>query len=141
MKTNLILILMLLLSLSSCKESNKEESREPSKRIGMVTGIKSEKIAYYKELHAKAWPAVLKKLRECNIKNYSIYLQKINGNYFLFSYFEYTGIDFDADMKKMAADSVTQRWWKLTDPTQIPLPEAAKKKQMWSTMEEVFHTN
>lgn len=59
----------------------------------------------------------------------------------MFSYFEYTGSDFDKDMKKMVADKTTQRWWKETDPTQIPLPEAASKKQVWTNMEEVFHIN
>ncbi len=44
-------------------------------------------------------------------------------------------------MEKMAADSATQKWWKLTDPTQIPLPEAAREKKIWTSMEEVFHTN
>ena len=48
-------------------------------RFGMVTGLKPEKMAYYKQLHANAWPAVLKKIKECNIRNYSIYLQKIEG--------------------------------------------------------------
>jgi L-rhamnose mutarotase len=141
MKRNCIAIMFFLMTLVSCQESKKEESAQQVKRMGMVTGIKPEKIAYYKQLHGKAWPAVLKKLTQCNIRNYSIYLQRIDGNYFLFSYFEYTGVDFDADMKKMAADSVTQRWWKLTDPTQIPLPEAAKEKKIWTSMEEVFHTN
>jgi L-rhamnose mutarotase len=42
-------------------------------------------------------------------------------------------------MKKMSDDITTQRWWKLTDPTQIPFPEAASKKQVWTNMEEVFH--
>ncbi|AOW11416.1 hypothetical protein EM308_14285 [Flavobacterium gilvum] len=107
----------------------------------MVTGIKPDKIEYYKKLHAKVWPGVLNKLKDCNIHNYSIYIQKIGDQYFLFSYFDYTGNDFDKDMKKMAADSITQRWWKETDPTQIPLPEAASKKQVWTNMEEVFHTN
>lgn len=136
-----ILIIVFFMTLVSCQESRKEESAQQVKRMGMVTGIKPEKIAYYKQLHVKTWPTVLKKLTQCNIRNYSIYLQKIDGNYFLFSYFEYTGVDFDADMKKMAADSATQRWWKLTDPTQIPLPEAAREKKMWTSMEEVFHTN
>lgn len=110
-------------------------------RFGMVTGLKAEKMAYYKKLHAAAWPAVLKKIKECNIRNYSIYLQKIDGKYFLFSYFEYTGADFNKDMAKMAADTTTQRWWKETDPTQIPLPEAAAQKKAWQNMEQVFHTN
>jgi L-rhamnose mutarotase len=110
-------------------------------RFGMVTGLKPGKMAYYKKLHAHAWAGVLKKIKECNIRNYSIYLQKIEGKYFLFSYFEYAGADFKVDMAKMAADTTTQRWWKETDPTQIPLPEAVANKQQWQNMEEVFHTN
>jgi L-rhamnose mutarotase len=116
--------------------------KSPSKvvRYGMVTGIKPNKIAYYKKLHAAPWPGVIKKIRECNIHNYSIYLQKIEDKYYLFSYFEYTGNDFDADMKKMAADNLTQKWWKQTDPTQLPLAQALAKHQVWTNMNEVFHT-
>ena len=106
----------------------------------MVTGLKPEKMAYYKQLHAAAWPGVLKTIKACNIDNYSIYLQKIDDKYFLFSYFEYTGTNFNADMKKMAADTTTQRWWKETAPAQLPLPEAAGTQSTWTTMEEVFHT-
>ncbi|MEP6464696.1 MAG: L-rhamnose mutarotase [Parafilimonas sp.] len=109
-------------------------------RYGMVTGLKPEKIAYYKELHVNAWAGVLKKIKECNIQNYSIYLKEIDSKYYLFSYFEYTGNNFDADMKKMAEDETTQRWWKETAPTQIPLPDAAAKNETWSRMEEVFYT-
>ena len=108
-------------------------------RYGMLTGLKPEKIEHYKKLHASPWPEVQKRISECNIRNYSIYLQKIDNQYFLFSYFEYTGSDFDADMKKMAADSMTQKWWKETDPCQVPLKEALSKHQIWSSMEEVFH--
>ncbi|MBE9583442.1 L-rhamnose mutarotase [Mucilaginibacter sp. JRF] len=116
--------------------------KSPAKvvRYGMVTGIKPDKIAYYKKLHAVPWPGVVKKIGECNIHNYSIYLQKIEDKYYLFSYFEYTGNDFDADMKKMAADSLTQKWWKQTAPTQLPLAQALAKHQVWTNMDEVFHT-
>src|SRR5665647_1580140 len=153
MKIYFILSILICLFLVSCNENQKRESSAYTKidmlkdsgkkkfvhtilRMGMVTGIKPDKIKYYKQLHAKVWPAVLKKIDECNIHNYSIYLQKIEGKYFLFSYFEYTGTNFDKDMKKMAADTATQRWWKETDPTQIPFPEAAAQKKVWANMEE-----
>lgn len=108
-------------------------------RYGMITGLKSGKLAHYKALHAAVWPEVLKKITECNIRNYSIYVKEIDDKPYLFSYFEYTGNDFAGDMKKMAADTATQRWWKKTAPTQIPLPDAAAKGETWSIMEEVFH--
>ena len=108
-------------------------------RYGMVTGVKPEKLDYYKLLHAKPWPQVMAKIKECHIQNYSIYLQKIKDDYFLFSYFEYIGSDFNTDMKKMGADTATQRWWKETDPCQVPLAEALSKHKIWTDMPEVFH--
>ena len=104
------------------------------KRFGNLIKVKPEKLDEYKELHANAWPGVLKMITECNIKNYSIY----HRDGFLFSYFEYHGEDFDADMKKMAADPVTQEWWKHCNPCQEPV-ESAKEGQWWVDMEEVFH--
>jgi L-rhamnose mutarotase len=139
MKKYFLFILISSLMLGGCKQNsiNHEQSRV---RYGMVTGLNPEKLNYYEELHHKPWPAVLAKIKECNIENYSIYLQKMEDKYYLFSYFEYTGNDFDSDMKKMAADSATQRWWRETDPCQLPLPEALNKKQIWTKMDELFYT-
>jgi len=105
-------------------------------RYGSVIKLKPEKLEEYKELHANVWPEVLKMIRECNIRNYTIFYK--DG--FLFSHFEYIGDDFDADMKKMAADSKTQEWWKLTDPCQEPL-ETRMSGEWWASMEELFHTD
>ena len=109
------------------------------KRYAWVTGLKPEKAAYYRQLHANPWPAINAKIKECNIRNYSIYEREINGKSYLFSYLEYTGKDFDADMKKMAADPETHRWWKETDPCQAPLPDALKAGKIWSDANEVYH--
>ncbi|MEI2272799.1 L-rhamnose mutarotase [Sphingobacterium sp. ML3W] len=114
---------------------------ESVKRYASITGVKAEKLEYYKKLHADAWPTVLRKIKECHIQNYSIFLKEVDGQHYLFSYFEYTGADFNADMQRMAADPETQRWWKETDPCQLPLPDARAKGAVWSDMEEVFHTN
>jgi L-rhamnose mutarotase len=138
MKKYIVIVFLAGFLFTSCMQ-NKEQNH--IQRYASITGLKPEKMAYYKKLHANAWPTVLKKIKECNIQNYSIYLKKVQNSYFLFSYFEYVGTDFKADMKKMADDTTTQRWWKETDPCQQPLPEAAAKKQIWTSMEEVFHTN
>jgi len=110
-------------------------------RFGMVIMLKPEKIDYYRKLHAAVWPGVLRKIKDCHILNYSIYLKEIEpGKHYLFSYFEYTGADFEADMAKMAADPETQRWWKETDPCQSAIPLRGEK-EWWSRMAEVFHTD
>jgi len=103
-------------------------------RYGMLIKVRSEKLDEYKELHANPWPGVLKTIYDCNIRNYSIYLK--DG--FLFGYYEYIGDDYAADMARMAADPVTQEWWKHTDPCQEPL-STRKEGEWWAIMEEVFH--
>jgi L-rhamnose mutarotase len=108
-------------------------------RYGSVLAVKKDKIARYKELHAAVWPDVLKMIKACHIRNYSIYLRKLpDGKHYLFSYFEYTGKDFAADAAKMAADPVTQKWWAECMPCQEPLPDRAQG-EWWAAMEEVFH--
>jgi len=110
-------------------------------RYGSVIGLRAEKLDEYKKLHAAVWPEVVKMIHGCNIRNYSIYLKRLDdGNYYLFSYFEYTGSDFKTDMAKMAADTITQKWWKVTDPCQKPLTDR-KSNEWWASMEEVFHQN
>jgi L-rhamnose mutarotase len=105
-------------------------------RYGSIIKLKPEKLAEYRQLHANPWPEVLQMIRQCNIRNYSIYYK--DG--FLFSYFEYHGQDFAADMQKMVADPRTQAWWKLTDPCQEPL-ETRRPGEWWAGMEEFFHTD
>ena len=110
-----------------------------AQRYGSVIGIKPESLPEYKRLHAAVWPEVLAKLKDVNVRNYSIYLAEVKpGEFYLFSYFEYTGDDFEADMARMAADPDTKRWWKHTDPLQTPVP-TRKEGEHWHTIEEVFH--
>lgn len=112
---------------------------EHVQRYGAVIGVKPEKLEYYKQLHAKPWPTVNKAVKEANIRNYSIYLTQFDdGKWYLFGYFEYTGNDFEADMKKLAEDNEVKRWWKETDPCQVGLKNR-KDGEWWKTMEEVYH--
>ena len=116
-----------------------QAAEKPPARYGSVIGLRAEKIAQYKKLHAAVWPAVGRAIREANIRNYSIYLRKLpDGNYYLFSYLEYVGRDFAGDMKRMAANPDVKRWWTFTDPCQKPLADR-KPGEWWASMDEVFH--
>jgi L-rhamnose mutarotase len=111
------------------------------KRYGSVIGLRPEKVGEYKQLHAAVWPHVLKMIKQCHIQNYSIYLRQLDdGRHYLFSYFEYTGSDFAADMARMAADPATQKWWAVCKPCQQPLENRAPD-EWWANLEEVFHLN
>lgn len=105
-------------------------------RMGMVIGLKPEKIAEYKRLHAAVWPEILDMISKCNIRNYSIFLKEPEN--LLFGYWEYHGTDFEADAAKMAADPRTQEWWDVCMPCQQPL-DTRKDGEWWAMMEEVFH--
>jgi L-rhamnose mutarotase len=104
------------------------------KRFGQVIGIRPEQFERYKSYHSNVWPEVLEKIKECHIKNYSIY----HKNGFLFAYFEYDGEDFAKDMQKMAADPKTQEWWEIMKPMQQPIANRLHD-EWWANMEEVFH--
>lgn len=111
------------------------------RRFGQIIGLKPEKVEEYQKLHAAVWPSVLKKIKECNIRNYSIFLKEVEkGKFYLFAYFEYTGSDYQADMARMAADPETRRWWKETDPCQQAIPLKGDK-EWWAVLPEVFHTD
>lgn len=104
------------------------------KRFGQMIQLKPEFKTEYLQLHKNPWPEVNQVIKACNITNYTIFLK----DNLLFAYFEYTGDDFDADMKKMGESEVTKRWWKKTDPCQIPI-DTARLGEWWSTMEEIYH--
>ena len=137
MRPTTVLLLIVLAFSFGCSSSTKENNEIQNKnlkRIAWVIKVKPDKLEEYKELHANPWPEVNAMLKKVNIQNYSIYYR--DG--LLFSYLEYTGDDFDTDMKIMAADSITNEWWKLTDPCQEPV-DSAEEGVWWADLEEVYH--
>jgi len=138
MKTRSTVSLSILLCalLAGCV-SNKPThcvSATPVKRVGMVVGIRPEQIAEYKRLHADANAGVRDLLTKYHMHNFSIYLQQIEGKWYEFGYYEYTGKDFDADMAELAKEPRNIEWLKLCDPMQLPLPGA----KGWTEMERVY---
>ncbi len=105
-------------------------------RYASVIGMPAANREEYERLHAAVWPEVLAKIEEVNIRNYSIY----RYGELLFSYFEYVGEDFDADMAKMAADPKTQEWWGVCMPLQRPVEDRAAG-EWWASIPEVFHVD
>jgi len=105
-------------------------------RYCQLIGIRADQIPEYERLHAAVWPEVLATIRDCNIRNYSIY----RHDTMLIAYLEYHGLDYPADMAKMAADPKTQAWWALCKPMQQPLADGTPD-EWWTAVPEVFHTD
>ena len=89
-------------------------TRQPQRRA-FVVGVRPDKREEYLTLHRAVWPGVERKLTECNVRNYSIF---IFGD-ILFAYYEYVGKDHEADMRRIAEER---------DPGAL-----------WQPIEEVWH--
>jgi len=110
------------------------------KRVGSVIGIPKKNIPRYKELHANTWPGVLKTINKTNIRNYSIYLGDVEDKdrYYLFSYYEYVGNNFEKDIARLSKDETAGKWIEKIKPLLKPLA-TRNEGEYWSQWEEVFH--
>jgi len=88
----------------------------------MVIGIKPEKHAQYKPLHADTNPGVRDLLSQYHMKYFSIYVQKMDeGKPYLFGHYEYDGPDYYADTARLAREQRNVDWLASTHPMQISL--------------------
>jgi len=69
-----------------------------------------------------------------NYRNFSLFFVELDKELFEFFYVEYVGTDSKKDGELNQADPCNQRWWKLTDPCQNPLPDA---DGIWSMMDKI----
>ena len=104
------------------------------RRFGQTIKLKPEYREEYVRQHKAVWPDVLKMIKECGLRNYSIFLKDNT----LFAYFEYEGKDYETDMQKMAQHKETQRWWNIVKPMMDPL-DSRQTGEFWAEMQEVFH--
>jgi L-rhamnose mutarotase len=107
-----------------------------TKRVGIVIGIREDRIDEYRAVHADDHPGVRDLLSKANMHNFSIFIKRLpDGNHYLFGYYEYTGDDYEADMASLAGEKRNKEWLAMTDPMQLPFPGESS----WSVMEEVYH--
>jgi L-rhamnose mutarotase len=100
----------------------------------MVIGVRPEKLAEYKRLHAAVWPEILRLLTEAGVRNYSIF-QKDD---LLFGYFEFHGTNLEAAFERMNAQPIVKEWYAVCGPCQMPLA-TRNPGEWWAEMSEVFH--
>ena len=107
-------------------------------RFGWVGQLKPDMVQKYLDLHANTWSSVLQRNTDCHLQNYSIFHRAmVTGEQLVFSYLEYTGTDFDVDMKRMAADPEVQRWWAECKPCFEHI-ENLPPGEVWAPMDSVF---
>ena len=102
------------------------------KRFILYAEVIPEKREEYITLHKNAWSEIYDIIAECNFHNYSI---SIRGNS-LYTYYEYTGVDYDADKAKMDNHPVMKKWHTYTKPCFVRDAEG----KAYQDMEEIFYS-
>jgi len=128
-------VTLIALLVSGCRQQSKGYVINNNiKRVGMVVGIKPEMMEEYKRLHADDNQGVRDLLTKYHMHNFSIYLTEIDGKWYEFGYYEYTGDDFEGDMARLAEEPRNIDWLKICDPMQIPL----EGETGWREMERAY---
>ena len=102
-----------------------------AKRIIQHACLKPEKIREYIELHANPWPELIELLQQCNIHHYSISVRGAE----VFTYHEYTGSDYEADMEILDNSPIMHHWWTFSKPCFV----GHEQGHYYNPMEEVFY--
>ena len=76
------------------------------KRIATITKLKPGMKDAYQKIHNEIWDEMVEAGHKYNMRNFSIFCH----DDYLFSYFEYIGDDYEADMAKKNSLPVTQKW-------------------------------
>ena len=101
------------------------------KRIATISKLVPGTAEDYIELHKNVWPGVVQAGHDAHMQNFSIYRF---GDY-LFSYYEYTGDDFESDMARKAALPVSQQWQEATGQYRQLMTETSRAIEL----EEIWH--
>lgn len=82
------------------------------KRFTLHSYLKPEKVEDYIRLHASPWPELMDLLEACHMHHYSISVRENE----VFTYYEYTGEDYEKDNEQLSQSPVMKRWWKQSKP-------------------------
>ena len=80
------------------------------KRIATITKLKSGMKEEYKKIHDKIWDDMVEAGHKANMRNFTIFVHED----YLFSYFEYIGDNYEADMARKNSLEVTKKWREAT---------------------------
>lgn len=105
-------------------------------RVGMVIALHPDRVAEYRDLHARPRQAVNDAMRRNGWSDFTIFLKEPEN--LLFGTFLFHGTDLAASQARIAADPATIEWLRLTDPCQKPL-DTRRPGEWWALMETVFY--
>ena len=126
-RIDIVMLIALMAVVTGC-------AQKPVMRVGMVIQLREEMIPEYKAVHADGHPGVRDLLNKYHLHNFSIFLHQIDGKWYEFGYYEYTGDDFEADSAALSAEPRNIEWLEMCNPMQMPL----QGQTGWAKMERVY---
>ncbi|KAI1392234.1 rhamnose mutarotase [Hypoxylon trugodes] len=123
-------------------DPDSESKQRNVRRIAQIVKLKPEFVDKYKEVHDAVWPEVLQQIKDCNIRDYSIYHDPTTA--ILFATFKYVGYDYAGDMERMRKNPKVREWWAMTDGFQESIVPGAQNSESgnpawWKVLDEVFY--
>lgn len=112
---------------------NTARERAIGQPAGLAAGLHPDQELWYRTLHQTNWPGVIDQMARSHYQNWTTFMLEFGDELMLFTHVEYMGKDQSADDARMAADPVTQRWWKHTEPCLFPLVQDGGN---WAAMKE-----
>ncbi len=110
------------------------EEHKTVKRFGLVLPIAQHEIDIHRSLYTGEKGPLQACMNSANIRNASVYLGQVDTNsHYLFSYYEYVGDAYEADIHRAAQGKTAG---KACIPSGLP---AGRPQGRWMEMEEVFH--
>lgn len=101
-------------------------------RFGTLTKLKPNMAEQYQKLHDEIWHEVVVAASEANMRNFTIFR---HGDY-LFSYYEYIGECYEADMQKKNVLPIMQKWHTACRACFEPI-----EGELMNSMVEIFHND
>lgn len=97
-----------------------------------------ETVRKYKTLHDEIPADVVKAMTEHNVRNYSVHIGLVSGDYYAVRYFEYSGSNPEVDLTLLSRHPAYRKWDEACEACQVVLlPVSASP--MGPFMEEIFH--
>lgn len=100
-------------------------------RIAQVMYVNSDSYDEYAKRHAEIWPEMAQTLKEYGASNYSIYLNRSNGQ--TLAYLEVPDVD---TYNAIANTEVCKKWWHYMAPIMKTNPD---ESPVAKDLEEVFY--
>lgn len=101
------------------------------KRIAQIMFLHADSYDEYQKRHSELWPEMKTALKKYGATNYSIFLNRDNGE--LFAYLEVPDVD---KYNEIANTDACKKWWAYMEPLMSTNPD---NSPVTVDLDEVFH--